>query len=63
MGDRELTKLIHDAARWRFLSDSPQFALMLGSNEDPNDSSVDWVAECNKIVKEMMERAWKNSKD
>lgn len=39
-----------DAERWRVLSNSPQTALMLGSNLDPMDVSVDWKAECNKLA-------------
>jgi hypothetical protein len=39
-----------DADRWRTYASSPQTALMLGSLLDPNDSTVDWIAECARLV-------------
>jgi hypothetical protein len=43
-----------DAARWRYFASSPQTALMLDSKLDPNDESVDWVAECNRLADAQM---------
>ena len=43
-----------DALRWRLYASSPQTALMLGSDKDPNDSTVDWKAECDRLEDEKM---------
>lgn len=43
-----------DAMRWRYFASSPQTALMMGSKLDPNDMSVDWVAECNRLADAQM---------
>lgn len=46
-----------DSLRWQFYAASPQTALMLGSKLDPNDDTIDWVAECNRLADDIMERA------
>jgi hypothetical protein len=38
-----------DAERWIHFTCN-QTALMLGSELDPNDDSVDWYAECNRLA-------------
>lgn len=38
------------ADRWAFFSRSPQTALMLGSVLDPNDTTIDWLVECNRLA-------------
>jgi hypothetical protein len=38
------------ALRWDFISGSPQLALMLGTKKDPNDKTVDWVTENNRLI-------------
>jgi hypothetical protein len=48
---RERDEARRDAARWRFYC-CPQTALMLGSNCDPNDDSIDWRAEINRLADE-----------
>jgi hypothetical protein len=47
----QLDETREDAARWRFYC-CPQTALMLGSNCDPNDDSIDWRAEINRLADE-----------
>lgn len=42
-----------DAARWRFYCCN-QTAMMLGSNLDPHDHSIDWVKECNRLADEII---------
>ncbi len=42
-----------DAARWRYFAQSPQTALMLGSELDPH-SKHDWLTECNKLADGLM---------
>ena len=39
-----------NTARWMFYAKSPQTALMLGSKLDPNDETIDWVSECNRLA-------------
>lgn len=39
-----------DAARWRHFASSPQTALMLGSELDPNAVGIDWRAECDRLL-------------
>lgn len=42
-----------NANRWKFYAaNSPQTAVMLGTDKDPNDDTVDWLAECNRLVDE-----------
>jgi hypothetical protein len=48
---RERDEARKDAARWRFFC-NPQTALMLGSKYDPNDDSIDWRAEINRLADE-----------
>jgi hypothetical protein len=48
---RERDEAVQDAARWRFYC-CPQTALMLGSKCDPNDDSIDWRAEINRLADE-----------
>jgi hypothetical protein len=48
---RERDEVVQDAARWRFYC-CPQTALILGSNCDPNDDSIDWRAEINRLADE-----------
>jgi len=43
-----------DAYRWRFYASSPQTALMLGSDRDPNDATVDWKVECDRLADEKL---------
>jgi hypothetical protein len=45
----EISKISIDAERWRSFANSPQTALMLGTELDPN-SQQDWVTECNRLV-------------
>lgn len=45
-----------DAERWKFYASCPQTALMLGSKLDPNDDSVNWYEECNKLVDQIIEK-------
>jgi hypothetical protein len=45
----EIERLKADAERWRFYA-GPQTALMLGSQLDLCDPSVDWLAECNRLA-------------
>lgn len=45
-----------DAERWRFYATSPQTALMLGSRLDPNDDSMDWKAECDRLADDIRSR-------
>lgn len=47
---QHLPDTLKDAERWRFFASSPQTALMLGSKLDPNDRTVDWIAECNRLA-------------
>jgi hypothetical protein len=47
----QLDEAREDAARWRFFC-NPQTALMLGSKCDPNDDSIDWRAEINRLADE-----------
>jgi hypothetical protein len=47
----ERDEAVQDASRWRFFC-CPQTALMLGSNCDPNDNSIDWRAEINRLADE-----------
>lgn len=49
-----LNSLGKDAARWQFFAKSAQTALMLGSDKDPNDDSVDWLEECNRLADDVM---------
>ena len=51
LGDmaREMTQLRVDANRWRAFACN-QTALMLGSKLDPNDATVDWLQECNRLA-------------
>lgn len=42
--------LFRNNLRWIEYAKSPQTALMLGSNLDPNDDTVDWVKECNRLA-------------
>jgi hypothetical protein len=46
---RERDEAREDAARWRFYC-CPQTALVLGSNCDPNDDSIDWREEINRLA-------------
>jgi hypothetical protein len=43
-----------DAKRWRFYSDSPETALSLGSKLNPNDETIDWARESNRLVDELI---------
>ena len=45
-----------DEERWKFYASSPQTALMLGSEKDPNDESVDWVEECNRLADGLIDK-------
>jgi hypothetical protein len=38
-----------DAKRWKHFA-SNQTALMLGSDLDPNDETIDWLQECNRLA-------------
>lgn len=42
--------LAKDGERWRRFASSPQTALMLGSDKDPNSKDEDWVKECNRLI-------------
>jgi hypothetical protein len=44
-----------DTIRWRHYASSPQTALMMGSELDPNDQEVDWLEECNRLADAQME--------
>ena len=46
-----------DAYRWRCYASSSQTALMLGSDKDPNDTTVDWKAECDRLADETMRKS------
>ena len=39
-----------NAERWQHFASLPQTALMLGTNLDPNDTTVDWLVECNRLA-------------
>lgn len=43
-----------DAERWRYFYNNAQTALMLGSNLDPNNDSIDWLEECNRLADSAM---------
>jgi hypothetical protein len=45
-----------DKKRWKLYASSPQTALMLGSTLNPNDESVDWIAECNQLADSAMNK-------
>lgn len=48
----EMAESMRDAKRWRYFADSPQTALMLGSELDPN-SAHDWAKECGILADEL----------
>lgn len=48
---------VRNARRWVFYASSPQTALMLGTKLDPNDNSVDWVKECNRLANAAMRQS------
>jgi hypothetical protein len=45
-----------DAERWKYFACN-QTALMLGSKLDPNDKSINWLEECNKLADEVIYKA------
>jgi hypothetical protein len=49
----EYHKLKADSERWKHFA-SNQAALMLGSDLDPSDHSIDWLEECNKLADKLM---------
>jgi len=51
-----MRKTRNDGERWKFYASSPQTALMLGSEKDPIDESVDWVEECNRLADELIDK-------
>jgi hypothetical protein len=51
--EAKLAQVSKDAMRWIFYA-NPQTALMLGSELDPNDPSIDWAEECNKLADNIM---------
>jgi len=52
----EITEFTKKAELWDFYASSPQTALMLGSDLDPNDNTIDWVEESTKLANDIMER-------
>lgn len=46
-----------DANRWRWYAKSPQTALMLGSDLDPNGAGQDWSAECDRLADDLIRNA------
>lgn len=47
--DLELYVEAQNSKRWKFFC-CPQTALMLGSELDPNDETVDWQRECDYLA-------------
>lgn len=45
----DATLICVNAARWQHFADSPQTALMLGTELDPT-SEQDWISECNRLA-------------
>ena len=48
--EARVRELEGDAQRWRVYASSPQTALQLGTDLDPNDGSVDWCAESSRLA-------------
>jgi hypothetical protein len=57
-----IKEIIKNHERWLFYASSPQTALMLGSDKDPNDKTINWIKECNKLADKFIEKE-KHGKD
>jgi len=54
--DGDIAQLLLNSKRWEFYSDNAQTALILGSELDPNDKTVNWKEECNKLADKIINK-------